>query len=207
MKLTTNLAAVRDDILSLARNLTDDKIARTVALSSRALILNRVQQRGQNSKNVSFKPYSTRPFSVPYAAFLRDNKYALNKQAITQVRRLLARPRLLPHSLSDDEIELFKGKDGVLYIVFGGGYKQFRKLAGRQTARVDMTLTGQMLNDFNVIPLGRKWGLGFSNILNAKKYAQNINRRGQFLILSDNELLQIRDVFIDELNRIIKQSR
>lgn len=207
MKLTTNITAVRDDILALARNLTDDKLARIVALSSRAIILDRVQHKGRNSKNVTFKPYSTRPFSIPYAAFLRDNKYALNKQAIAQVRRLLARPRLLPHSLSDDEVELFKGKDGVLYIVFGGGYAQFRRLAGRQTVRVDMTFSGQMLNDFNVVPLGRKWGLAFSNILNAKKYAQNVKRRGEFLILAENELLQIRDVFINELNRIIKQSK
>ncbi len=205
MKLTTNLKEVKDDLLALAKRLTEDKIARTLALTGRALVLDRVQQRGLNSKEVPFLPYSKRPFAMPYAAFV--NSYVANKRAITAVKRLLTRRRAIPYALSDDEVELFKIKDGTLYIIFGGGYEQFRRLVGRQTKRVDMTLTGQMLNDYNILPVGKSWGAGFRNPLNVKKYRYNVKRRGEFLILSDKEIKKLREVYIFELNRIINEAR
>lgn len=200
----TNSKAVQNDLLELFKKLQADQLARTAALTSRALILDRVQQRGRNSAEQRFKPYSTRPFAISYVAFLNSKQYAFNKKAIAAVNRLLKKPRLLPHSLSSDEVEIFTTKEGVRYIVFGGGYKQFRELAGRQTNHVDMTFTSQMLSDFSVLPNGsNSWGLGFNNLFSLKKYQSNVKKRGEFLILSTNEIVQMRNVIQSEVSRII----
>lgn len=204
MKITSNIKAVKNDILTLLKRLEADKLSRIVAFTARALILNRVQQRGLDSNEVPFKPYSKRPFAIPYATFINDNKFAFNQTALARVKRLLAKRRAIPYSLSDDEVELFTARGGTLYIVFGGGYEQFRRLAGRQTKKVDMTFTSQMLNDFNLVPLGQNWGLGFSNVFNARKYASNVRRRGQFLILSSNEIVKIQKTIRDEVARLLK---
>lgn len=186
-----------------AKAIANENIARLMAINARVLILDRVQQRGLDEKESPFKPYSQKPFSIPYAAFLNDKKYAFNQSALNKVRRLLKKKRGISAQLGTDEVELFKRKD-VLYIVFGGGYKQFRELAGRQTNKVDMTFTSQMLNDFQVIPgSDNAWLLGFRNPTAAKKYAGNKILRGNFLRLSQNELEKLRSFALDEIKRLL----
>lgn len=86
--------------------------------------------------------------------------------------------------------------------LIGGGkysapYAKYRAAKGRQTAFIDLTMTGGMMTTgFRPVPLGREgWGLGFINAHEYAKYEANTKRFGEFIQPSQEEIeISFRDV-------------
>lgn len=73
---------------------------------------------------------------------------------------------------------------------------------GRQTAITDLTMTGQMTQNFKVLPIGNNaYGLGFDNAFANQKAVWNESRYGDLFIPTKQE----NDAIIETIqNQIIK---
>ena len=79
-----------------------------------------------------------------------------------------------------------------------------RKYNRGTSSKVILSLTGQMENDWSVIPLGNSsYGLGFKNSFNADKAEWNEDRYGKVFALTPDELKQVNAIVIEWINKQI----
>lgn len=68
--------------------------------------------------------------------------------------------------------------------------------------KIILSLTGQMENDYKVVPMGNlSYGLGFSNQFNANKAGWNEDRFGKVYALTKDELKQVNLIVTDWINK------
>jgi hypothetical protein len=158
------------DQLKLFQQLGDaDRIVKTSLLDSLAMIKNRIQQRGQKSDGSQIGKYS---------------EATLNFKGITGRFGGIANKKQ-----SKARLKEFGDTDE-----FYGGYKEFRESLGRQTEFVDLTLSGETIGAFTVIPISSdSFGLGFNNAEAAKIAEAQEKKYGEVYSLTDDE-----EAFINE---------
>ena len=85
---------------------------------------------------------------------------------------------------------------------YSKAYEKIRIAKGRQVAITDLTMTGQMLDNFKVIPIAENgYGLGFDNSFANQKAEWNESRYGDLFVPTKPE----NDVIIKAVqNAIIK---
>jgi hypothetical protein len=142
------------------------------------IMLNRIQQRGENAEGGKFTPYSTTP--VP--AYWHYNA-ALRKGVNAKLKEYQ--------------------KDNK-YI----SYAEFRRLAGRQTDNKDFTMTGDMWNAFNVIAVPSDFEIkaefGFLDSEQKQIYDFNNNREPSEIIdFSEQELSDLGDELVTKLMELL----
>jgi len=76
-----------------------------------------------------FKPYSTRPFAMPYGSAMRQG---ISKSDIRDKNKANIFQRV--------------GKKPKLWVAWLGGYTQYKGLIGKDGAKVNLKLTGNMLD-------------------------------------------------------------
>ena len=91
---------------------------------------------------------------------------------------------------------------------YSKSWAKFRKSTGRQTSKIDLTNTGDMMRNFTIIPDGSDaLGLGFTSDLEAKKAEGNEKRYGGPIFEFSDEEERFIDTNIEKkvaviLNRI-----
>lgn len=160
---------IADQIKMFQELANADRIIKVSLLDSLAMIKNRIQQRGQKSDGSQIGKYS---------------EATLNYKGITGRFGSIASKKQ-----TNARMKEFGDTDE-----FYGGYKEFRESLGLQTEFVDLTLTGEMIGAFTVIPISDdSYGLGFNNAEAAKLASYHEDRYGEVFSLADEE-----ERFIDE---------
>lgn len=88
-------------------------------------------------------------------------------------------------------------------------YKKYRQEKGRQTAFVDLTLTGDMFRGLQIVEIevqedGIRIHMGFTRQEDFEKYTDNRVRYGDFLALTEKEMEIYRNEVIDYISKQIK---
>lgn len=97
--------------------------------------------------------------------------------------------------------------DGSQIGEYGDKYLKLRQSKYNRTAdrKVILSLTGQMENDYKVIPLSdTEYALGFDNQFNADKAEWNEDRFGQVWALTDEELEGVRAIVQEFITNAFK---
>lgn len=89
---------------------------------------------------------------------------------------------------------------------YSKSYLDWRKANGyKSDSSVKLFLTGQMQNDYKVVPLSKtEYGLGYNNSINANKAEWAEDRYGKIFALTDNELEQVRNIVKEYIAKIFK---
>jgi hypothetical protein len=91
--------------------------------------------------------------------------------------------------------------------VFGGGYEEFRRKAGRQTNYIDLTLTGAMFAGFTVERINNDYVVGFTGSGDNSpswKARMNEERFGELFSLTRMEEKLIFGIIEKNVNEILK---
>ncbi len=126
--------------------------------------------KGLDKDNKSFKPYSTRPFALPYASL---PKYAAKRLYKT------------------NQLSFFR-RNGVLFVAVKSGYAKYKALRYAKTSYngvVNLTLTGSMLRAFAVLDAKpNEIKIGFTRRNAAMVYYYNVMRGRDFLGIVASDL-------------------
>lgn len=86
---------------------------------------------------------------------------------------------------------------------YTSSYLAVRRKNNLSNTNVNLFFTGDMQNDYKVIPISEtEYGLGYDNKLNADKADWNEERFGKIFALTDDELEQVRDIIKEYLRKI-----
>ena len=122
--------------------------------------------------------YSTRDLSI---GKLGDVTYNAESQSVS-----IKRVAMAPVRISKEDLK-WSNKGGRLV----GGYKKFRQLAGRKVDKVDLTLSGRMMNSFRFDverAAGEVTQIVFGVSPSQDEKAFQTNEQRQWLCLSDSEM-------------------
>lgn len=124
-----------------------DSTLREVATTMRGELTRRIHSEGKNSANATIGEYSTKPIYV-----------SVNNN----VGRSFGRP-IGKTGRSKFESGKKKGQDHKSRY-FAGGYKEYKTAIGRnRLGTVNLSLSGQLANQFSVIATSNGYGLGWNN--------------------------------------------
>jgi len=157
-----------------------EKALRSAVISTHALHSARIFGQGKAADGTLIGKYS------------KEETYVSNKQSPV---------KMIPKGKTGRT----KFKDGTPHKsrYFEKGYFEFRQTIGRQSGKVDLRLTGQMQNDYQVDARGEIYVSGFSNTTNYKKATGNEDRFGKKIFkLSADEQEAFLNAFNTELSRI-----
>lgn len=124
----------------------------------------------------------------------------------------LANPDLITRSAAFDTVAIIsdrvqqegkKSDNSQIKSFYSKGYEAKRKKNGLQTSFVDLTFTGDMINDFLPVFDGGDWVAGFVGQRNADKARWNEERFGTIFELSQNELKLIEQAILNNVNKIL----
>ena len=166
-----------------------DKLARTAALTLQANISNRVFQDGEASNEGLIGNYSTKPTLISAKTFFK--KTVANGLFGSKSKR--------------KKLEWVTTKSGKRLAVLPGGYKQIRALQGRQVSKVDLHMTGRLLNDWSIAGKRNQYVLGFRS-----KYGKDISNameskyKKRIFNSSSTERKQIVTIFENGINVVLK---
>ena len=160
---------------------------------------------GKDRKGQQFKPYSIRPFAMPFVAVKPSS--------------------LIADAVKKGEASVFRGtgqRKRILWVVWKGGYVQYKGLLGKQVSPVDLKLTGNMLSkllskseiikDSFILKLGvpcitgeleisipeAMISVGFSDAEAEQIAYWNIIRGRDFLGLTDKEAEEVINHFLEK---------
>jgi len=146
-----------------------------IALHCLRLIRDRTQD-GLDVNDMPFKAYSTRTFKMPVSNGTKRALGILKSQGDVEYRIL----------------------GGVKYAIVKGGYLNYKRAyiqssGNSWNGKVDLTMTGAMLRDLNVIETSNNsFKLGFTNIEMSQRALKNIDRGRDFLGLSPKNMQDSR---------------
>jgi hypothetical protein len=87
---------------------------------------------------------------------------------------------------------------------YNSWYAKKRENQGLQTKKIDLTYTGQMTQNFKVIPYkDNGYALGFDNAFAGQKAEWNEERFGDIFTPSQNEQMQIMVMVTNRINQIL----
>jgi hypothetical protein len=169
-----------------------DRVLKTAALNSVALISERIQVFGKLSNGSDIgggKGYSTKAIRAFNTSSGRRGFG--NFGALATKKQMNARTRN-----QDDDTQ------------FDYGYKEFRESLGRQTRYIDYTLSGDLMQSFIALKDGTRFYVtGFTDKDNADKKEWLENMHGIAFELSEKEIdLAFKDIQND-VNKIITGSK
>lgn len=176
--------------------LDKELLTREIALSMDAVVSDRIQVKGLNSNDQKIGDYSTRPTVINNEDF---------------------KGTTIPNPIPDDQKDKYafmpipqpskNGKKGFYGIPFEGGYKQFRSTLGLNSSFVDVTLTGEMMNNFAPVPVNAEsWGLGFTNEEMARRSDYVEQKYGTIFELTDDEETLVGKIVDDKLTQLINNN-
>lgn len=197
IKATSN---IKDVVGSLAAKLATlqkggagyDSTLREVATTMRAEMSRRIHSDGKNSNDADIGRYSTKPIYVSVA---------------TNVGRSFGRP-IGKTGKSKYASGKKKGQDHKSRY-FAGGYSEFKTAIGRnRLGKVNLSLSGQIANQFSVIATSNGYGLGWSNTEMQDRAAALEKKYGQdsFKVwaLTESEQKLSNEIAQEQINKIIK---
>jgi len=158
-----------------------------VAQSANTLIRQRVTETGKNAEGEAFAPYSEKPMLVncssKYMSVAVCNQLAGSKEKRKDLKW----------------VTVNKGGRPARVFELEGGYKQFRELHGRRTDIVDFTWTGEMMKDIQVTSSDDEHRQGLARLSTLSdeqntKLAGNTDRRGDILMLSNEEINEVSEI-------------
>tara|TARA_R100001530_G_C4292991_1_gene148510 strand:- start:293 stop:871 length:579 start_codon:yes stop_codon:yes gene_type:complete len=123
-----------------------DKIARTAAFTLQANIANRVFQDGIATNGTGIGSYSTKDILIGAKSFI--TKEGANKIFGSKPKR---------------KKQKWVTKNGKHLVVLPGGYAKLRQLQGRQSSKVDLHLSGKLLNEWKIAGRKNQYILGFES--------------------------------------------
>jgi len=179
---------------------TETRLGNTmVKLGSEALTLvrQRVQETGKNAEGQRYPNYSSDPMLTNCSAMTTS---ACSRIAGSKNKRKELQWVTLKRS--GKNIKLFELKQG---------YKQFRELHGRRTDFVDFTFTGKMWGNMHILSSKSDHDngtviVGPTTEEEMNKLKGNVNRRGQILDLSRDEITQLSNDFKIDIVKIFKDN-
>ena len=179
ISVKSNLSKVLDDISSKIGSIDQSKLSRQIGVSLAAKVIDRIQNEGLASDGNKIGSYSTKE------TVINDPNFA--KTRVPKGGGKGSKFEFQPISQPSK-----KGKKGYYGVLFKGGYKEFRQTLGLNHAFVDVTLTGQMTNDFATtlfIISPDKVALGFSNAVNSDKAGYMADKYGEMFELTNEEII------------------
>jgi hypothetical protein len=153
---------------------------------SLTLIRKRVQESGINAEGKGFAQYSQKPMLA--------NCSSMTTSACSQIAGSKQKRRDLKW------VTLQRGGKNIRLFEIAGGYKKFREIHGRQTDRTDFTFFGRLWGSMHILSNTSEHDGGLvtvgPNTEEEMKVLQgNVNKRGQILDLSPDEITQLASDF------------
>lgn len=163
-----------------------------VAQTANTLINLRVNQKGIDAEGKPFPPYSTKPILLNCS-----NKY-MTVAVCNQLTGSKEKRKELKW------VTVNKGGKSAKLFELDGGYKEFRDLHGRRTDIVDFNFSGEMWGNIQVVSSEDEHRNGHARISTLsdeenKKLAGNTERKGEILMLSNEEIEDISKILEDWL--------
>lgn len=180
-KVESNFSDLIVKVTSTFDQLKDtDKVLRVAALNTAAIITDRVQQEGKKTDGSQIGKYSEK--NLKFKSITGKFSDIANKKQLKK--------RLKSHGDTNE---------------FHGGYKEFRESLGFQTEFIDLTLTGDMFNDFIVEPVGtNSYEVGFRGEESSKIAGYHEKRFGPIFQLSTSEVQLIESEIAQKINDIFR---
>lgn len=114
---------------NIKKHIIDNVLMKNIGL--RAVMI--IRRRTADGKFLSgSESYSEKPFVMPLGAASKMLGAKLMK--------------------NEDDAQIFTASSGAKWVLIKGGYKRYRDLAGRQTAKVDLNWSGRMMRNLGIIP-------------------------------------------------------
>ena len=185
------------NVINKIRGNNNGVIMAKIGAEATTKIKQRIQNTGTNAKNQKFPAYSTKPMLIGCSSF--------TDKVCKQIFNSKAKRKAL------DWRTLGAGEDARRLAILNGGYKEWRRLMGRPTDKVDFTVSGRMWNNINVISntANHKAGLdiiGAKDDENKKKLAGNTRRKGDILDLSQKEQDELKEDFNLQVLNIFREN-
>jgi len=194
----------------------DGQIMTRVAIEALTLLKKRVQETGTNAKGQEFKAYSTKPMLIGCSSFRKDVCNQLfgskEKRAKMDWRTVGGSGGYAAYlSVSSGASGGANSGKGRRLAILPGGYKEWRRLMGRPTDKVDFTVSGRMWNNVTVISStsDHKNGMaiiGAKEDTEKKKLAGNTKRKGDILDLSQKEQDILKEDFNLEVLQVFREN-
>ena len=109
-------------------------------------------------------------------------------QQLTDPNKVLRTALTNLHALISERVQIFgQLTNGQRILGYSTGWEKVRKSKGRQTAHVDLTFSGDMFRDFNLYPINKGFGLGFSSKAQFDKMEWLTDQKGVFILPSEQE--------------------
>ena len=171
-------AFLKQQLKNLKEASKADKVLREAAINATSAVSDRVQQSGKKSDGSDLPPYdSSRVIGKGSPISRKFGEIASQKQVKARMRAF------------GDTDEFY-------------GYADFRRSLGRQTAYMDLTLTGDMWASWRPVPISdTAYGVAFTTTEQAKIAGYLEERFGAIFELSDKELEQS----LKTINRLATQ--
>lgn len=149
---------IDDQISKLLRQLENaspasqigSQIIRTVAFTHMAEMRERIQQRGESAQGGDIGTYSTKPIYVSVDQMVGRKLQPAGKLFKGKRRKVFARGKKAgqPHASR----------------YFAKGYEGYKTEIGRNMlGKVNLTLSGQLMNQMRIFPTSKGWGTGWTN--------------------------------------------
>ena len=149
---------IDDQITKLLQKLQDaspasqvgSQIVRTVAFTHMAEMRERIQQKGQSADGGDIGTYSTTPIYVAIDQMVGRKLQPAGKNFNGKRRKVFARGKKAgqPHTSR----------------YFDRGYEGYKTEIGRNMlGKVNLTLSGQLMNQMRIFPTSKGWGTGWTN--------------------------------------------
>ena len=126
------------------------QIIRTVAFTHMAEMRERIQQKGKSADGGDIGTYSSKPIYVSVDDMVGKKLPAAGKLFNGKRRKVFARGKKAgqPHTSR----------------YFAGGYDGYKTAIGRNMlGKVNLTLSGQLMNQMRIFPTSKGWGTGWTN--------------------------------------------
>lgn len=126
------------------------QIIRTVAFTHMAEMRERIQQKGKSADGGDIGTYSTNPIYVSIDQMVGRKLPPAGKLFKGKRRKVFAGGKKAgqPHTSR----------------YFGGGYEGYKTAIGRNMlGKVNLTLSGQLMNQMRIFPTSKGWGTGWTN--------------------------------------------
>ena len=136
----------------LKKELVDSILMKRIGLQCVFIIRRRVTS-GKYLEGTTSEQYSTKPFGMPLGAATKVLGAAI-KRAIEKGQAVSLKAKGKTYAtVQPDEAKIYTSpKTGNLWVVIGGGYKRYREMGGRDSAKIDLNWSGRMMRNLGIIP-------------------------------------------------------
>ena len=213
--LINNLSKLEDEL-----NAQLPKITLEYAENGIALIIHNIQQ----GEGIPGKQYSTKEMLVTQSSFLQKNKFkpdivgeTLGRDAQGNLVKGGVRTKkgTIRRASTEKRIRFIKfphASKAVPVMTLPGGYKMLRQIQGLQTAHVDVTYSGRMLQNTKILSTQERSKFIFLAIIGGinketkDKLLGNYKHYGDFLALTPKIAEQIKDIPANRIAAIVKNT-